>query len=138
MTEKIDNLKQLKTFLKTNVLPLLKQKTIVFLSGELGAGKTQTAKYLVDLLGGNGAASPTFSIINEYKTKHGNVYHMDLYRIESEADLESTGFWDLFRDETVIMIEWPEKIPGLQFPSDWHHLRIQITLDNESRVLALV
>lgn len=105
----------------------IKSRQIILLSGDLGAGKTTLVQSFVVALGGGGALSPTFSLINEYPTPKMRVFHVDLYRLEDEEDLESTGFWDLFEwEEAVIFIEWPEKIPQKSLPLDWPRWKISI------------
>ncbi len=132
MTE-IRSLEELRFFLKEQIVPVLSKQTVVLISGELGVGKTQSVKFLIELLGGTGAVSPTFSVINSYETKIAEVFHVDLYRVKDEEDLESTGFWDLFRDENIVMIEWAEKLSYLSFPKSWKVVSIQIDRKGEVR-----
>src|SRR4051794_6452963 len=77
----------------------LKRPCAVLLAGEMGAGKTQFVRWFLEELGTSDVASPTFAIHNEYQTKTGIVDHVDLYRVQSDADLEAAGFWDLFLQE---------------------------------------
>jgi tRNA threonylcarbamoyladenosine biosynthesis protein TsaE len=101
------------------------QKQLVLLNGPLGVGKTQFVKYMVSTMGGEMPDSPTFSIINQYLCADKTIYHVDLYRLESEADVESTGFWDLFReDEALIFVEWAERISDDHWPKNWPRLNI--------------
>src|SRR5687768_16798012 len=78
------------------VIGELKPKTAVLLYGDLGTGKTQFVKYVVEALQGRFPASPSFSLENIYETKLGPLHHFDLYRLESADDIESSGFWDAF------------------------------------------
>ncbi len=101
---------QLKSFAK---------KQLVLLEGGLGAGKTTVVQTLAALLGFKAAESPTFSVINEYPTLP-KITHVDLYRMESAADIESTGFWDIFSEEAgFIFVEWPNRVPQQQWPQGW-------------------
>jgi len=88
---------------------------IVLISGEMGAGKTTLIKQI--LLGLNvidNISSPTFSIINEYKTKSKDViYHMDLYRINKIEELEEIGFFEYLESGNLCFIEWGEIIENL-------------------------
>ncbi|MBQ3032743.1 MAG: tRNA (adenosine(37)-N6)-threonylcarbamoyltransferase complex ATPase subunit type 1 TsaE [Deferribacterales bacterium] len=88
----------------------LKGKTIL-LNGSLGAGKTTFVKYLAKHMGFNDdISSPTFSIANTYLSDKGRIVHFDLYRIESEDELELTGFYELISDNNITsIIEWAEK-----------------------------
>ena len=96
------------------------EKQILLLKGNLGRGKTTLVQYLVEEFGGEGALSPTFSLINEYSCRSKRIVHVDLYRLESGDDLESTGFWDLFdQDSGLVIIEWPERLNQDELPVDW-------------------
>jgi len=91
------------------------------LHGVLGAGKTQLAKGLARGLGYRGdVTSPTFTIVHEYLGGRLPVYHIDLYRIESEKDAIDIGLEDYLPGEGVTVIEWPEKINALLPPQTQH------------------
>lgn len=84
---------------------------VIALFGGLGMGKTAFTRGLCSGLGVNdGVSSPTFALVNEY---HGifNIYHFDMYRVNSWDDLYSTGFFD-YIDNGVLVIEWSENIEG--------------------------
>ena len=87
---------------------------IVLLDGPLGAGKTELAKGIIEGLGiSELVTSPTFSIINQYSTGNIEVYHIDLYRIESD-DLFNLGIEELLeQDDAVIIVEWASLHPHL-------------------------
>ena len=104
-----------------------KEKQIVLLDGPLGAGKTELVKTFVTALGGTESSSPTYSLINEYVLKESRAYHVDLYRIESEEDLESIGFWDIFENKaSLVFIEWSSRLKEKQLPLGWSILKIEI------------
>ncbi len=89
----------------------LKPPALIFLQGELGAGKTTLAKGIVAGLGAateDDVNSPTFVIVQDYGA--GAVYHIDLYRIESPGDLESVGLDELLAEDSVVLVEWPERL----------------------------
>jgi tRNA threonylcarbamoyladenosine biosynthesis protein TsaE len=87
----------------------------VALEGELGSGKTVFAKGICQGLGvRNLVTSPTFIIVNEY-TGRIPVYHVDLYRVDTEEELQSTGFDDILSQDGVSIVEWAEKVKG-RFP----------------------
>ncbi len=91
----------------------LKGKEILALFGGLGAGKTALTRGIVDILGAKDqTSSPTFAIMNEYNGEKGKIFHFDMYRINGEEDLESTGFYDCI-GKGIIIIEWSENILGL-------------------------
>ena len=85
---------------------------VILISGEVGAGKTTLIKQiLVDLNVIDNVSSPTFSIINEYKTKTEDlIYHMDLYRIDKIEELDGIGFFEYLESGNLCLIEWGEKI----------------------------
>jgi tRNA threonylcarbamoyladenosine biosynthesis protein TsaE len=95
----------------------------IALVGELGAGKTTLVAGLVDALGGGAAASPTFSLVNEYPGGRLVVWHVDLYRIERAAELPELGLDDAIGDPRgICVVEWADRFAVL--PPD--HLRIEL------------
>ncbi len=89
----------------------LKGAVKVFLSGELGAGKTSLVQgVMAELAPEVRVTSPTYTFINEFSLATYTVYHVDLYRLESEAELEYLGLYDLLTEECLILVEWPELI----------------------------
>ena len=95
----------------------------IALIGDLGAGKTTLVTGLVAALGGGAAASPTFSLVNEYPGGRLVVWHVDLYRIERAAELPELGLDDVIGDPRgICIIEWAERFAVL--PAD--HLRLEL------------
>lgn len=97
---------------------LAKQLTppkLVLLRGELGAGKTTMVKGIAEAFSAaeqEDVTSPTFTLIHEYRGPEVTVYHVDLYRIETERELATLGIDELVRDEhSIVVIEWGEKFP---------------------------
>ena len=91
------------------IASILKGDEVIAMFGDLGAGKTAFTRGLASGLDFEyGVSSPTFAIVNEYNGKY-NIYHFDMYRITSEDDLYSTGFYD-YLETGVIIIEWSENI----------------------------
>jgi tRNA threonylcarbamoyladenosine biosynthesis protein TsaE len=91
----------------------LPSRAVVLLIGNLGAGKTTLAKGIVKGLGAaapEDVSSPTFTLIHEYGP---NVYHIDLYRLDEEREVETLGLEEIFEKEAVILIEWGERFPRL-------------------------
>lgn len=90
---------------------LLQKGDIIAYHGGLGAGKTTFTRGLALGLGlGDVVTSPTFALVNEYIGDKINLYHFDMYRISSEWDLESCGFYDYDFGNNVAAVEWSENI----------------------------
>ena len=91
------------------LVPLLDQRPFLVLDGELAAGKTTLSRQICERLGvSDEVASPTYAIMNTYQAEDKLVYHMDLYRIETEDELIDLGLEELFeQDHSIFLIEWP-------------------------------
>ena len=113
------------------------QKIILF-NGEMGVGKTTFIKQLSKNLGVTEAtSSPTFSLVNEYKTIDNQViYHFDVYRLKSETEALDMGIDDYLYSGNWCFIEWSEKIPNL-IPSEHSTINIEL-LENGNRKIILV
>lgn len=84
----------------------------IYLSGELGAGKTTFTRALLEALGSDKpATSPTFALVNQHKLNHDQrAWHVDLYRLDNPEDVFSLGLLDAISDPlTTVIVEWPEK-----------------------------
>lgn len=109
---------------------LLPRRCVVLLIGNLGAGKTTLAKGIVKGLGAaspDEVSSPTFTLIHEYGER---VYHIDLYRIETEREVRTLGLDELLDRDAVILVEWGERFPRL-WPPD--HLEILLEAAGDTR-----
>ena len=105
----------------------------IALIGDLGAGKTTLVAGLVAGLGGSGASSPTFSLVNQYAARL-IVWHVDLYRLERAAELPELGLDDVLGDPRgLVIIEWADKFAVL--PAD--HLRIELAHDGDGRLVTI-
>lgn len=134
MTIKIESLDQMAEFAR-NLAHVLPCPSIVLLQGDLGAGKTALARFLIQSLMGQvvDVPSPTFTLVQSYETLRGPLYHYDLYRIKSWEELLELGIEDTFF-QGINLVEWPDRL-GPLFPQDY--LEIQITLVSENvRMLA--
>ena len=92
-----------------------KDKKIWTFHAPMGAGKTTFIHALCETLGATDTiSSPTFAIINEYKSSEaGTIYHMDWYRIKNEEEALQAGIEDCIESGNLCLIEWPEKAPGI-------------------------
>ena len=113
----------------------LPAKAVVLLIGNLGAGKTTLAKGIVQGLGAaqtEEVSSPTFTLIHEYSP---SVYHIDLYRLDTPAQVATLGLDEIFDREAIVLIEWGEKFPALM-PDQRIEIRLRATGD-QSREIAV-
>jgi tRNA threonylcarbamoyladenosine biosynthesis protein TsaE len=101
---------------------LLAPPRLVLLRGDLGAGKTTLVKGIAaafEAAQEDDVTSPTFTLVHEYRSPRANLYHIDLYRIDTPRELETLGLDDLRADSnSILLIEWGEKFPRLQRERD--------------------
>ncbi len=111
-------------------------KKVITFHAQMGAGKTTFIKELVKELGvDDNSSSPTFSLVNEYRTRNGEVvYHFDLYRLNSEEEGYDMGLDEYFYSEEWCFIEWPEKTPNL-IPIDHAHISINVLADGRRELV---
>lgn len=108
---------------------------IFLFSGQMGAGKTTFIHKICEQLGvEEHTSSPTFSIVNEYASKNGIIYHFDFYRLKSESEALDIGYEDYFYSGNYCFVEWPEKISSL-LPDDIVEVTIHISED-KSRIIS--
>lgn len=92
---------------------------VIFLSGDLGAGKTTLVQGLLRALGFTGRVkSPTYSLVELYKLSSLNLYHFDFYRFEDRSEWDDSGFREYFSQDSACVVEWPERVAGLLAPPD--------------------
>jgi tRNA threonylcarbamoyladenosine biosynthesis protein TsaE len=111
-------------------LPL---KALVLLIGNLGAGKTTLAKGIVKGLKAgepDDVSSPTFTLIHEYGS---SVYHVDLYRLDTAAQVASLGLEEIFDRPAVVLIEWGERFPELM-PKERLEIRLRSTGEDSREI----
>lgn len=92
---------------------------VIYLHGQLGAGKTTLVRGFMRAMGYNGAVkSPTYTLIEPYEVADWRLYHLDLYRVEDAAELAYLGLRELHEGRAVMLVEWPERGEGFLPPPD--------------------
>lgn len=115
------------------IIKAVKHKVILF-DGAMGTGKTTLIKALVKKLGSSDdVSSPTFSLVNTYHTSNSDIYHFDLYRLNSMEEAYDFGIEDYLESNNWLFIEWPEIIKEL-LSDDFHIISIE-HLGTEKRQL---
>ena len=106
---------------------LLSPPKLVLLRGDLGAGKTTLVKGIAaafEAAAEEDVTSPTFTLVHEYRGPRANLYHIDLYRVDTPRELETLALDDLRSEDSILLIEWGEKFPQLRWD-------VEITLERE-------
>ena len=109
---------------------------LVVLRGALGAGKTTLIKGIAEgfqAASQENVTSPTFTLIHEYRGPGVNVYHVDLYRIETQRELDTLALDDLFDESSVLVIEWGEKFARFRSERDVE-IRIERLGENDRKI----
>jgi tRNA threonylcarbamoyladenosine biosynthesis protein TsaE len=115
---------------------LLAPPKLVILRGTLGAGKTTLAKGIAEGFQAGSqedVTSPTFTLVHEYRGPAVNVYHIDLYRVDTARQLETLGLDDLVGENNLLLVEWGEKFSRFVDESDLE-IALERTGENERRV----
>jgi tRNA threonylcarbamoyladenosine biosynthesis protein TsaE len=108
---------------------LLTPPKLVLLRGDLGAGKTTLVKGIAsafEAAAEEDVTSPTFTLIHEYRGPRATLFHIDLYRIDTPRELDTLALDDLRSENSILLIEWGEKFPGLARERD-----VEISLERE-------
>ena len=127
----------------------LNQGVIVFLNGELGAGKTTLTRGFIRGMGHEGnVKSPTYTLVEPYELPPWQVYHFDLYRLADPEELEFMGIREYFNRHSCCFIEWPEKAAGfisepdliihLSYQGEQRHIDLQASSSIGAVLLALL
>jgi tRNA threonylcarbamoyladenosine biosynthesis protein TsaE len=105
---------------------------VLYLSGDLGSGKTTLARGLIGALGHAGRVkSPSYALIEVYELSSLNLYHFDFYRFKDKTEWVTSGFREYFGPDAVCIVEWPERAAGLLAPAD---LEIELQLPATGRL----
>ena len=132
---KIENLDSIHQTAKEFIAAMGEHKVFLFY-GSMGAGKTTFIRAICEELGVKESVnSPTFAIINEYKSGNGDpIFHFDFYRINKEEEAFDFGYEDYFYSGNLCFVEWPEKIINL-LPDDAVKVSIQELADGSREVI---
>lgn len=125
---------------KRLALSLIENKKIpsfIALFGEMGVGKTAFTRGFCDALDISGVRSPTYTIVNEYRSASIPVFHFDMYRVDSEDDLISVGYYDYIEKYGFCLCEWSENIVEF-LPEDAITVTISRTTNNEEERIITV
>jgi len=114
----------------------LKPGDIIALEGELGAGKTEFVRGSCAALGVPAylVTSPTFTIVNEYRGTEATVFHIDAYRLQSEAEFYDLGYEDYFLTSAISFVEWPDRLPSILGADDVIRIRFEHQGDNRRTI----
>jgi tRNA threonylcarbamoyladenosine biosynthesis protein TsaE len=145
-TRAVEKLKEITTYSAEETIAfgrtlreLLSPPKLALLRGDLGAGKTTLVKGIAAAFGAaaeDDVTSPTFTLVHEYRGPNATLYHIDLYRIDTQRELETLALDDLRDRKSILLIEWGEKFPGLLRERD---LEIFLTrADENSRNIVLL
>ena len=108
---------------------------IIYLVGDLGAGKTTLTRGVMRGFGYDGAVkSPTYTIIEPYEFEKSKIYHFDLYRLGDPEELEMIGIRDYFDGHALCVLEWPERGSGVIPPPD---LTVTLAVEKQGRYAKL-
>jgi len=114
---------------------VLEKPALVFLEGDLGAGKTTLSRGLLRGLGHKGGVkSPTYTLVEPYTLDGVTVFHFDLYRLSDGAELAYLGLDDYFATPSILLVEWPERGAGWLGSPDW---RVTLSPEREGRQVTL-
>ena len=136
------SLDELSTFVQELKI-FFKRPQVLLLKGPLGVGKTTLVRALlksnnaINLQEKDQVNSPAFAVQHVYSSSFGEVHHLDLYRLENDEDLESTGFWDIFSDpenKYLVIVEWADRLNPCCFSPIWNYLCISLSFEKQKNI----
>lgn len=108
---------------------------VIAFHGNLGAGKTTLIRAVCKAMGvSSTVSSPTFSIINEYRSDTGKIFHIDLYRLQGEQEVVQAGVEDCLYSGELCLVEWPERAAAL-LPAETVHVFLEVVDQRERRIV---
>jgi len=120
----------------SNFAKKIKPGMVIYLKGDLGAGKTTLVRGLLNKLGYQGKVkSPTYTLLEQYEICGLHLRHFDLYRFRDATEWESAGFIDEFNGSNICLIEWPEQAEHLLPPAD---LEITFEIQPDGRNISVI
>ena len=124
------------TAFAAEIASILVPGDVVYLCGELGTGKTTFARAVIQQRGKtDSVTSPTFTLIETYHLDDVLVAHLDLYRIESDAEMEGIGLRDYLDGDWICLIEWPDRAPSMLPDPD---LTVNLAYEGNGRSAVLI
>ncbi|HWE55154.1 MAG TPA: tRNA (adenosine(37)-N6)-threonylcarbamoyltransferase complex ATPase subunit type 1 TsaE [Acidimicrobiales bacterium] len=117
--------------------PQLEPGDLILLEGDLGAGKTTFTQGLASALGvGEAVTSPTFVLMNIYRTERFDLAHVDVYRLDRLSEVVDLALPEMIDDGTVVVVEWGERAAAA-LPADYVHIRLEVDDDGAGRTATL-
>jgi tRNA threonylcarbamoyladenosine biosynthesis protein TsaE len=121
--------------LGASLAPAAAPGRVLYLSGDLGSGKTTLARGLICALGHAGRVkSPSYTLVEDYELASLHLYHFDFYRFKDKKEWVSSGFREYFGPDALCIVEWPERAAGLLAPAD---LEIELQFRTTGRLACL-
>jgi tRNA threonylcarbamoyladenosine biosynthesis protein TsaE len=121
--------------LGASLAPLLPSTLVIYLEGDLGAGKTTLVRGLLRELGYAGKVkSPTYTFVELYAISRLHLYHFDFYRFEQPEEYLDGGFDEYFQGAAIFLVEWPDKAGGYLPPPD---VRLRFTIADDARMVVV-
>ncbi|HAF08287.1 MAG: ATPase, YjeE family protein [candidate division TA06 bacterium 32_111] len=131
--EKVEELSEIVDF----ILNIKVSSPVIFLYGNLGAGKTEFVRSFSKRFGIDNVSSPTFNIVHCYENDNVKITHIDLYRITSLSHFFELDPYQLFEESTFTFIEWPEILDSLDF-NDYHLIKIFFEFFDDKRKVKIL
>ena len=127
----LDDMQQLVEEIKDKLI-----NRIVFLNGDLGAGKTTLVNFFVKSMGlGEHSSSPTFTLLQIYGNGENKIFHYDLYRLNNFEELDNIGFFEQIEEEGTFFIEWANKFDLKKYLENIVEINIEITNKNNRDII---